>query len=45
MIVRYIIHMKNGWSCKCFSDGDLFTNIEFALKENYQILAVERIIQ
>lgn len=43
MEVKFIIRMKFGWSCKCFSFQDLQTNLEFAIRESKQIVSVERI--
>ena len=43
MTVRFVIHMKHGWSCKCFSESDLVVNLDYALREGKTILRVEAI--
>jgi hypothetical protein len=40
MTVKFTIHLDRGF-CQCFSEKDLKTNIEFALRERYRILRVE----
>jgi hypothetical protein len=40
MIVKFVIHLERG-ECRCFSDSDLKTNVEFALREGMRIVGVE----
>jgi hypothetical protein len=40
MNIKFVIYLERGF-CNCFSQTDLKTNLEFALKQGYHIVAVE----
>jgi len=40
MIIKFVIHLERGF-CRCFSEKDLKTNLEFALREGLKIVSVE----
>lgn len=40
MAIKFVIYLERGF-CRCFSEADLRTNLRFALKEGYRIVAVE----
>lgn len=44
MKILFIIHLQRG-ECRCFSERDLAVNLEFALREGFKIVTVERVLE